>query len=62
MIKEFGNNSSFAGVVSMKWISNHAASSTKLQAMNKELKDKESAKQEIQQDNQGTVNVKLAGA
>lgn len=40
MIEEFENNSDFAGVVSMKWISNHIASSTKLKAMNAELDDK----------------------
>lgn len=40
MIEEFENNSDFAGVVSMKWISNHIASSTKLKAMNAKLAEK----------------------
>jgi len=37
MIEEFENNSDFAGVVSMRWISIHTASSLKLKEMNKEL-------------------------
>lgn len=37
MIQEFEDNSDFAGVVSLKWIKNHTASSTKLKEMNEKL-------------------------
>lgn len=62
MIEEFENNSNFAGVVSMKWISNHTASGTLLKNMNKDLKDKASAEVSQEATQGGNVELKLGMA
>jgi hypothetical protein len=62
MIEEYENNSNFAGVVSMKWISNHTASGTLLKNMNKDLKDKASAEVSQEATQGGNVELKLGMA